>query len=422
MKKVELLAPAGDLTKLKIAVLYGADAVYLGGEAFGLRKRSKNFSLDEIEEGVNFAHQRGVKVYVTLNIIPHNEDMVGVEDYIRELDRINVDAVLVADPGMFMKVKNTAPNMEIHISTQASVTNYDTVMFWYNLGARRVVLARELSLEEIKNITDKLPEDMEIETFVHGAMCMSYSGRCLISNYMIGRDANRGDCAQPCRYKYNLVEETRPGEYFPVFEDDEGTFIMNSKDLCMIHRLPDMIEAGINSLKIEGRVKTIYYVATVIRSYRMALDEYYKDPENYKFNEKYLDEIKKASYRDFTTGFFDGKPKDNAQVYTDNSYIRGYDFCGIVLDYNEETKMATIEQRNRMFLGDEIEIFGPGRDFFKQKIQFMTDENDKEIEVAPHAQQIIKIKMEEPVSEYFMLRKPGQEQEKNIWQIKLNMF
>lgn len=409
MKKVELLAPAGDLQKLKIAVLYGADAVYLGGEAFGLRKRSKNFSIDQIAEGVEFAHQRGVKVYVTLNIIPHNDDFEGLEEYVNELVSIGVDAVLVADPGMFMRIKAARPDLEIHISTQASVTNRETVMFWYNLGARRIVLARELSLKEIKEITTGLPEDMTIETFVHGAMCMSYSGRCLISNYMLGRDANRGDCAHPCRYKYNLVEETRPGEYFPVFEDDGGTFIMNSKDLCMIQNLPDMIEAGINSLKIEGRVKGIYYVATVLRSYRMALDEYYADPDNYVFDEKYLDEIKKASYRDFTTGFFYGIPKGDAQVYTTSSYIRGYDFLGIVLDYDPKTRLATIEQRNRMFLGDEIEVFGPGIKHFTQKIEVMLDEKGEAIEVAPHAQQIIKIKMNQPVSEYFMLRKPAED-------------
>jgi putative protease len=409
LKKVELLAPAGDLQKLKIAVLYGADAVYLGGEAFGLRKRSKNFTIDQIAEGVKFAHERGVKVYVTLNIIPHNEDFQGLEEYVQELIDIDIDAVLVADPGMFMRIKEIAPNLEIHISTQASVTNKDTVMFWYNLGAKRIVLARELTLDEIKKITEDLPEDLTIETFAHGAMCMSYSGRCLISNYMLGRDANRGDCAHPCRFKYNLVEETRPGEFFPVYEDDGGTFIMNSKDLCMIQNIPEMIEAGINSLKIEGRVKGIYYVATVLRSYRMALDEYYKDPENYKFDEKYLEEIKKASYRDFTTGFFFGKPKDDAQVYATNSYIRGYDFLGMVLDYDEETQMATIEQRNRMFVGDEIEVFGPGKKHFTQKISIMLDEKGDPIEVAPHAQQIIKIKMDRPVSEYFMLRKPQED-------------
>lgn len=411
MKKIELLAPAGDLEKLKMAVTYGADAVYLGGEAFGLRKRAKNFSLDQIQEGVDYAHERGVKVYVTLNIIPHNDDMDGAEEYIKALDEIGVDAVLVADPGMFMKVKKAAPNMEIHISTQANVTNLETALFWYDQGARRIVLARELSLEEIKKITENIPDDMTIETFVHGAMCMSYSGRCLISNYMIGRDANRGDCAQPCRYKYNLVEETRPGEYFPVFEDEEGTFIMNSKDLCMIQNIEDLIDAGIDSLKIEGRMKTVYYLATVIRSYRMALDEYYKDPSIYKFNPKYLEEMQKVSHRDFTTGFYYGEAKSDAQVYTTNSYIRGYDFTGLILDYDEETKIATVEQRNRMFLGDEIEVFGPNRDFFSQKIEYMTDEKGEHLEVAPHPQQILKIKMDQDVSKDFIIRKAFEDEE-----------
>lgn len=405
MRKAELLAPAGDLDKLKMAVLYGADAVYLGGENFGLRKASKNFSIDQIKEGVDFAHERGVKVYVTLNIVPHNDDLVGLEEYAKELEGVGVDAVLIADPGVFMKVKATVPNMPIHISTQASVTNYETVMFWYNLGASRVVLARELSLKEIKEITDRIPEDLEIETFVHGAMCMSYSGRCLISNYMTGRDANRGDCSHACRYKYYLVEEKRPGEYFPIDETDDGTFIMNSKDLCMIENLPDMLDAGIYSLKVEGRVKSQYYVATVLRSYRMALDAYYADPENYKFNPALLDEIKKASHRDFTTGFFYGKPTTDAQIYANNSYIRGYDFLGMVLDYDPETKLATIEQRNRMFIGDEIEVFGPGVDYFTQKIEYMENDKGEEIEVAPHAQQIIKMKMDQPVEKYFLLRK-----------------
>lgn len=405
MRKAELLAPAGDLDKLKMAVLYGADAVYLGGENFGLRKASKNFSIDQIKEGLDFAHERGVKVYVTLNIVPHNDDLVGLEEYAKELEGAGVDAVLIADPGVFMKVKATVPNMPIHISTQASVTNYETVMFWYNLGASRVVLARELSLKEIKEITDRIPEDLEIETFVHGAMCMSYSGRCLISNYMTGRDANRGDCSHACRYKYYLVEEKRPGEYFPIDETDDGTFIMNSKDLCMIENLPDMLDAGIYSLKVEGRVKSQYYVATVLRSYRMALDAYYADPENYKFNPALLDEIKKASHRDFTTGFFYGKPTTDAQIYANNSYIRGYDFLGMVLDYDPETKLATIEQRNRMFIGDEIEVFGPGVDYFTQKIEYMENDKGEEIEVAPHAQQIIKMKMDQPVEKYFLLRK-----------------
>src|SRR5690554_1595040 len=411
MKKIELLAPAGDLEKLKMAIIYGADAVYLGGEAFGLRKASKNFGIDEIQEGVNFAHERGKKVYVTLNIVPHDKDMDGLEEYVLDLERVGVDAVIVSDPGMYTVIRNTVPNMEIHISTQASVTNYQTIMFWYNLGARRIVLARELSFEEISKITSKLPEDLDIEAFVHGAMCMSYSGRCLISNYMTGRDANMGDCAQPCRYKYYVVEEKRPGEYFPIEEHDEGTFLFNSKDLCMIEHLPEVVNSGIMSLKIEGRVKSAYYVATVIRSYRMAIDAYMKDPENYKYNEDWLKEIKKVSHRDFTTGFYFGRPKDDAQVYTNSSYIRGYDFVGMVLDYDEETKIATIEQRNRMFVGDEIEIFGPGKDYFVQKIQEMWDDEGNQIQVAPHAQQIIKIRTDQRVERFDLIRKGKVEEE-----------
>ncbi len=411
MEKVELLAPAGDLEKLKMAVIYGADAVYLGGESFGLRKSSKNFSLEDIEEGVNFAHEHGRKVYITLNIVPHNADLHGLEDYVTKLYEIGVDAVIVSDPGMFSIINRTVPDLPIHISTQASITNYETIMFWYNLGVRRVVLARELSLKEIKEITNRIPEDLEIEAFVHGAMCMSYSGRCLLSNYMTGRDANRGDCAHPCRYKYNLVEEKRPGEYFPVFEDEDGTFIFNSKDLCMIEYLPELIESGINSFKIEGRVKSSYYVATVIRAYRMVLDEYYKESNNYIYKEEWIDEIKKVSHRDFTTGFYFGKPTDESQVYTTSSYIRGYDFVGMVLDYDENTKIATIEQRNRMFVGDEIEIFGPNVDFFTQKINAMWDDEENPIDVAPHPQQIIKMKMDKPVKKFYLIRKERSEEE-----------
>ena len=405
MDKIELLAPAGDLEKLKMAIRYGADAVYLGGESFGLRKASKNFSIEQIEEGIKFAHERGKKVYITLNIVPHDKDMEGLEEYVTKLHEIKADAVIVSDVGMFSVIKRTVPDLPIHISTQASVTNYETIMFWYDLGIRRVVLARELSFEEIKSLTDKLPKDLEIEAFVHGAMCMSYSGRCLISNYMTGRDANRGDCAHPCRYKYSLVEEKRPGEYFPVFEDEDGTFIMNSKDLCMIEHIDKVMDSGIKSFKIEGRVKSAYYVATVIRAYRMVIDQYYKDPQNYRFDDKWLKEIKKASHRDFTTGFYFGKPTHEAQVYSTSSYVRGYDFVGMVLDYDEETKIATIEQRNRMFKGEEIEVFGPYKEFFTQTIESMWDENMNEIEVAPHPQQIVKILMENPVEAMDMIRK-----------------
>ena len=410
MDKIELLAPAGDLEKLKMAIEYGADAVYLGGDNFGLRKASKNFSIEQIEEGINYAHERGKKVYITLNIVPHNDDLEGLEAYVTKLHEIGTDAVIVSDPGMFSIIRRTTPDLEIHLSTQASVTNYETIMFWYELGIRRIVLARELSFEEIIEMVEKLPKDLEIETFVHGAMCMSYSGRCLISNYMTGRDANRGDCAHACRYKYSLVEEKRPGEYFPVYEDEDGTFIMNSKDLCMIEHIPELIAAGIKSFKIEGRVKSSYYVGTVIRSYRMAIDEYYADPENYKYNEKWLDEIKKASHRPFTKGFFFGKPKEDAQVYTTSSYIREYDFTGIVLDYDEASKIATIEQRNRMFKGESIEVFGPGREHVSQVIEKMWDEEGNEIDVAPHPQQTIKILMDKAVQVKDMIRKEKEEE------------
>ncbi|NLY78184.1 MAG: U32 family peptidase [Tissierellia bacterium] len=409
MRKPELLAPAGDLEKLKMAINYGADAVYLGGERFGLRKASKNFGIEEIKEGVEYAHNRGKKVYVTMNIVPHNEDLVGLEDYVRELYNIGIDAVIVSDPGMFTIIKKTVPDLPIHLSTQASVTNYETVMFWYNLGIKRIVLARELSLKEIKEIIDKAPEDLEIEVFVHGAMCISYSGRCLLSNYMTGRDANRGDCAQACRWKYNLVEEKRPGEFYPVFEDEKGTYIFNSKDLCMIEYIPQLVEAGIKSFKIEGRVKSSYYVATVLRSYRMAIDEYFKDKEKYTFKQEWIEEIKKASFRDFTTGFYFDKPTEKDQVYGSSSYIRNYDFVGLVLDYDKETGLATVEQRNRMYVGDEIEVFGPGTDYFTQTIERMYDEEGNGIDVAPHPQQIVKIQMEQPVDSWYILRKPRKE-------------
>lgn len=410
MNNIELLAPAGDLEKLKMAIRYGADAVYLGGDSFGLRKSAKNFSIEQIEEGIIFAHERGKKVYITLNIVPHDEDMDGLEEYVTKLYELKTDAVIVSDPGMFSVIRRTVPNLPIHLSTQASVTNYETIMFWYHLGIRRIVLARELSLKEIQEMKEKLPEDLEIETFVHGAMCMSYSGRCLISNYMTGRDANRGDCAHGCRYKYNLVEEKRPGEYFPVYEDEDGTFIMNSKDLCMIEHIPELVKSGIKSFKIEGRVKSSYYVATVIRAYRMAIDEYYKDPVNYKYDDKWLKEIQKASHRDFTTGFYFGKPTHEAQVYTTSSYIRGYDFVGLILDYNDETKIATVEQRNRMFVGEKIEVFGPSKEYSTQIIEKMWDEEDNEIEVAPHPQQIVKILMAEPVNKMDMIRKEREDE------------
>lgn len=410
MKKVELLAPAGDLEKLKAAIDYGADAVYLGGEAFGLRKASKNFPLKAIADGVEYVHDRGKTLHVTLNIIPHDRDLEGVEEYIDALYQIGVDAVIVADPGMFMKVKKVAPKLPIHISTQGSVTNVETVKFWGTQGAERVVLARELSLSEIGTIISAVGKVPEIETFVHGAMCMSYSGRCLLSNYMTGRDANLGDCAQPCRYKYYLMEEKRPGQFYPIEEHEEGTFLMNSKDLCMIEYLDKMLPLGIASLKIEGRVKSAYYLATVVRSYRNAIDEYYRDPENYVFDSYWLEEIKKVSHRDFTTGFFFEKPGPDAQVYTSSSYIRGYDFVGRVLDYDKETKMAKIEQRNRLYPTDQIEIFSPQGKHRKQVVGPMSDEEGNPLEVANVAQQIFYIKGEKEMFPGDFLRKENEEE------------
>ena len=403
MDKIELLAPAGDLEKLKTAIDYGADAVYLGGEAFGLRKASKNFSIEKIKEGVAYAHARGRKVHVTLNIIPHDKDFDGLDEYLHALEEAEVDAVIVADPGIFMRVKK-ASKLPIHMSTQGSLTNSETVRFWRDLGAERVVLARELTLDEIRAI-EKDVDGVEIETFVHGAMCMSYSGRCLMSNYMTGRDANQGDCAQPCRYKYHLVEENRPGEYFPIESTEEGSFILNSKDLCMIEHIDELIEAGIRSLKIEGRVKSAYYLATVIRAYRMAIDAYYADPKNYRYDPRWLEEIKKVSHRDFTTGFYYGEAKGPEGISDSVTYIKDYDFVGVVLDYDPETKRATIEQRNRIFVGDEVEVFGPGKDYFTWTIEDMVDEAGTPLEVANKARQVFTAAILHPVEAKDMIRK-----------------
>lgn len=409
MNKVELLAPAGDLERLKIAFEYGADAVYLGGENFGMRTAAKNFKMEEIKEGADFAHARGKKIFVTVNIIPHNEDFIGFEDYIRDLEKAGVDALIASDPGVIDVIKETIPNMEIHLSTQANTTNYRSANFWYRQGVKRVVVARELSFEEIKKMRDNVPEDLDIEAFMHGAMCISYSGRCLISNYMTGRDANRGSCAQSCRWKYSLMEEKRPGEYFPVYEDDRGTFFFNSKDLCMIEYVPQLIESGITSLKIEGRMKTAYYVATVVRAYRMAIDEYYKDPENWKFNPMWLEELKKGSHRHFTTGFYNEKPGTEEQNYASASYVRNYDFIGIVLEDADENGLVTVEQRNKMVVGDEIEIMGPYTETINTKITEMYNEDGEAIEAAPHPRQIVKMRLPEGVATNFMLRKAIEE-------------
>lgn len=404
MKDIELLAPAGDMEKLKMAIMYGADAVYLAGESFGLRKASKNFTSEQLKEATDFVHSHGKKIYITMNIIPHNDDFEGVEEYVQELVDIGVDALIVADAGMYTAVRSVSEDIEVHLSTQASVTNYKTVKFWSNLGVKRIVMARELSLEEIDTIHKNAPE-VDIEAFVHGAMCISYSGRCLLSNYMCGRDANKGDCAHACRWKYNLVEEKRPGEYYPIEETEQGTFIYNSKDLCMLEGLEEVIKSGVTSLKIEGRVKTQYYVATVIRSYRIALDAIANGTYNKEMAQRLLGEIKKASHRDFTTGFYYKKPDENDQLYNTTSYIRTYDFVGLVLDYDKETKIATIEQRNRIFVGDEVEIFGPRDGFETFKIEKMYNDKGEEIEVAPRAKQIIKMPLPFEVKPWDILRK-----------------
>ncbi|MDD6735560.1 MAG: U32 family peptidase [Clostridiales bacterium] len=404
MQKPELLAPGGSLEKLKTAILYGADAVYVGGEAFSLRAAAENFSLDQLKEGLEFAHNRGKKVYLTANILPHNADIDEFCGYIRNIAPLGFDAVLVADPGMMEIVKELAPNLPIHISTQANNVNYKSAEFWYKQGAKRVVLAREMSMAEIKEIRKRTPRELELEAFVHGAMCISYSGRCLLSNYMTARDANRGACAHPCRWKYSLMEETRPGEHMPVYENERGSFIFNSKDLCMIEHIPEIIESGITSLKIEGRVKTAYYVATVVKAYRDEIDRYFENPEGYRCNKESVEELCKVSHRPYYTGFYFGKPDSDAQVYATSSYIREYDLIGIVTDYNEENGIATVVQRNRFFKNDEIEVMQPGEPYFIQTAD-MKDEDGNDIEVANHAEMTLFMKMAKPVSIGAMLRK-----------------
>lgn len=407
MNKVELLAPAGNLEKLKMAILYGADAVYLAGKRFGLRTASDNFTLEELKEGVEFAHSRNKKVYLTMNIIPHNDDFTGVEDFIKSAVEAGIDAVIVSDPGMFRIVKKTCPDLDIHISTQANITNVHSANFWHEMGASRIVLARELSIKEIRQIRDGVSKDLELEAFVHGAMCMSYSGRCLISSFLTGRSANKGDCAQPCRWKYHLVEEKRPGEYFPIEEDSRGTFIFNSKDLCMIQHIPELLACGISSFKIEGRVKSSFYVATVVKAYREAIDAYYESLDNnkpYKFDEKWLAEIGKVSNRDFTTGFFFHKPNEEDHNFGTSSYIRKYEFVGIVMDYDEKNGHNIIEQRNKFSVGDRIEVLPPEGPFFEVDIDKMLDGEGNNIDSAPHPQMTVRLPSM-PLPRYSILRK-----------------
>ena len=409
MRRPELLIPASSLEVLKIAVIYGADAVYIGGEAFGLRAKAKNFSMEEMREGIRFAHDHEVKVYVTANILAHNDDLEGVREYFKELDSFakeeKPDALIIADPGVFMIAKEVCPDIERHVSTQANNTNYETYRFWYGLGAKRVVSARELSLNEIKELRANIPDDLEIETFIHGAMCISYSGRCLLSNYFTGRDANQGACTHPCRWKYSIVEDTRPNEYMPVYENERGTYIFNSKDLCMIEHIPELMESGIDSFKIEGRMKTALYVATVARTYRKAIDDYKVSPELYKKNLPwYLDQISNCTYRQFTTGFFFGKPSDEAQIYDNNTYLKEYTYLGIVGEQNEEG-LYRIEQRNKFSVGEEIEIMKPDGENLTVTVKRIVDEDGADMESAPHPKQVLYIDLGHPLEKYDILRR-----------------
>lgn len=404
-RKPELLIPASSLEVLKTAVVFGADAVYIGGEAFGLRAKAKNFSGEDMIEGIAFAHEHGVKVYVTANILAHNRDLEGVRAYFEELKEIKPDALIIADPGVFMLAKEICPEIERHISTQANNTNYLTYQFWYQQGAKRVVSARELSMEELRELRAHIPDDLEIETFVHGAMCISYSGRCLLSNYFTGRDANQGACTHPCRWKYAVMEESRPGEYLPVYENERGTYIFNSKDLCMIERIPELLESGIDSFKIEGRMKTALYVATVARTYRRAIDDCLQSRELYEKNMPwYKEQIAACTYREFTTGFFYGKPDESSQIYDNNTYQKGYTYLGIVGDVDADGCIY-LEQRNKFSVGEQIEIMKPDGENQLVTVEAIYNEENEAMESAPHPQQKLKVKVSGKASQYDILRR-----------------
>lgn len=402
-KQIEVLSPAGNMDKLKMAIRYGADAVYCAGQSFGLRASSSNFNNEQLKEAVEFVHSHGKKIYVTCNIIPHNEDLVGLEDYLKFLESIGVDAIIVADLGIFLLAKRVAPKLERHVSTQANTTNYLTTEFWKEQGASRVVVAREVSIADIK--TMKEAADIEIEAFVHGAMCISYSGRCLLSNYFTTRDANRGQCTQACRWKYSLVEENRPGEYYPIEEDQHGTYIFNSKDLCLLKYIPDLVEAGVDSLKIEGRMKSVHYAATVTKVYREAVDTYLADPEHYEVKPEWMEELEKISHRPYTEGFSVAKPDETAQNYGASSNTQTHDFIGLVEGYNAAEGYAYLEQRNNFKVGDEVEFCQPHGELVHHTITKMTDEEGQEITVAPHAQMKVRLYIDTPLEEYAMMRR-----------------
>lgn len=404
MRKTELLLPASSLEVLKVAVIYGADAVYIGGEAFGLRANAKNFSLEEMKEGITFAHAHGAKVYVTANILAHNRDLEGVKAYFKELKEIQPDALIISDPAIFVIAKEILPEVDIHISTQANNTNYGTYLFWYQQGAKRVVSARELSIQEIKEIREQIPDELEIETFIHGAMCISYSGRCLLSSFLTGRDANQGACTHPCRWNYALMEETRPGEYMPVFENERGTYIFNSKDLCMIEHIPELMEAGIDSFKIEGRMKTALYVAVVARTYRLAIEDYKKSPAYYQERLPfYREEIAKCINRQFTTGFFFGKPDKEAQIYDSNTYQKEYTYLGIIGECRKGR--YRLEQRNKFSVGEQIEVMKPSGENQLVSVKGIWDETGFPIESCPHPKQVIFVDLGCELEEFDILRR-----------------
>jgi len=405
MDKVELLAPAGSLEKLKTAIFFGADAVYCGGLNFGLRAGADNFTVQELKEGIDFAHQRDKKVYMTLNMIPHNKELDQLPEYIEKIKELDLDALIISDPGVFAFVKKEMPEMEIHISTQANNVNWASALFWAEQGAERIILARELSKEEIKEIAQKTDGEVELEYFVHGAMCISYSGRCLLSNYFVGRDANKGDCAQSCRWKYHLVEEKRPGEYYPIEENDQGTFIMNSRDLNLAEEIGELIELGLSSLKVEGRMKSVHYAATVINTYRQLIDQYYENTADFKADPELLAELRKISHRDYTKGFYYGKPGSKGQRYESSSYLRTYDFMGVVKGYDSENKEALIEVRNKIFKGDDLEFIVPGQKTFTIKAEYLINEEGEEIEAAPHPKQLIKIPLNREIPAGSLLRR-----------------
>ncbi|RHQ56507.1 U32 family peptidase [Dorea sp. AF24-7LB] len=403
-RRPELLIPASNLEVLKVAVMFGADAVYIGGEAFGLRAKAKNFSKDDMAAGIRFAHEHGVRVHVTVNILAHNDDLEGVREYLCELKELKPDALIIADPAIFEMAKEICPDIERHVSTQANNTNYGTYNFWWKQGAKRVVSARELSLKEISEIRKHIPEEMEIESFIHGAMCISYSGRCLLSNFFTGRDANQGACTHPCRWKYAVVEEKRPGQYMPVYENERGTYIFNSKDLCMIEHIPEMIEAGIDSFKIEGRMKTALYVATVARTYRLAIDDYLKDPKLYEEHMLwYLDQISNCTYRQFTTGFYFGKPDETSQIYDSNTYVREYTYLGII--GKESDGRYRIEQRNKFSVGETIEIMKPDGKNIETVVRAIINEDGETQESAPHSKQVLYVELDKKAEKYDILRR-----------------